>query len=65
VTVITGKQKPRTITELPKTRSLFLDFLDSVYNQKPAGLSLDDIYRVNEIVLGARESAEKRTFVKL
>jgi predicted dehydrogenase len=65
VTVVTGKQKARTITELPKARSLFLDFLDSVYNQKPAGLSLSDIYRVNEIVLGARDSAEKRAFVKL
>jgi predicted dehydrogenase len=64
VTVITGSQKPRTITELPKDRSLFLDFLDSVYNQKPAGLPLSDIYRVNEIVLAARESAEKKTFVK-
>ena len=65
VTAITGKQKARIITELPKARSLFLDFLDSVYNQKPSGLPLGDIYRVNEIVLGARESAEKRTFVKL
>jgi predicted dehydrogenase len=65
VTVIAGGQKPRTITELPKDRSLFLDFLDSVYNQKPAGLPLSDIYRVNEIVLAARESAERRAFVKL
>jgi predicted dehydrogenase len=65
VTVITGKEKARTITELPPSRSLFLDFLDSVYNGKPAGLPLSDIYRVNEIVLGARESAEKRAFVKL
>jgi predicted dehydrogenase len=65
VTVLTGKQKARAITELPKARSLFLDFLDSVYNQKASGLPLGDIYRVNEIVLGARESAEKRTFVKL
>ncbi|HTM49629.1 MAG TPA: Gfo/Idh/MocA family oxidoreductase [Bryobacteraceae bacterium] len=65
VTVISGKQKARTITDLPPTRSLFLDFLDSVYNQKPAGLPLADIYRVNEIVLGAREAAEKGAFVKL
>jgi predicted dehydrogenase len=64
VTVITGGQKPRTVTDLPKSRSLFLDFLDSVYNQKPAGLSLSDIYRVSEIVLAARESAERRAFVK-
>jgi predicted dehydrogenase len=65
VTVVSGKQKPRVISELPKVRSLFLDFLDAVYNQKPSGLPLTDIYRVNEIVLGARESAEKRTYVKL
>ena len=65
VTVVTGKSKARTITELPQGRSLFLDFLDSVYNGKPAGLPLSDIYRVNEIVLAARESAEKRAFVKL
>lgn len=65
VTVVSGRQQPRVITDLPKDRSLFLDFLDSVYNQKPAGLPLNDIYRVNEIVLAARESAERRGFVKL
>ena len=65
VTVIGAGQKPRIITELPKDRSLFLDFLDSIYNGKPAGLPLSDIYRVNEIVLAARESAERRAFVKL
>jgi predicted dehydrogenase len=64
VTVVTGREKPRTVTDLPKDRSLFLDFLDSVYNQKPAGLSLSDVYRVSEIVLAARESAERKTFVK-
>jgi predicted dehydrogenase len=64
VTVVTGREKPRTVTELPKDRSHFLDFLDSVYNQKPAGLSLSDVYRVSEIVLAARESAERRAFVK-
>lgn len=65
VTVISGKQKPRTIRDLPANRSLFLDFLDSVYNGKPAGLPLDDIYRVNEIVLASRDSAERRAFVKI
>jgi predicted dehydrogenase len=65
VTIVTVGEKPRTITDLPKNRSLLLDFLDSVYNGKPAGLPLSDIYKVNEIVLAARESAEKRTFVKV
>src|SRR5262249_54148452 len=55
VTVVTEKEKPRTISALPPNRSLFLDFLDSVYNNKPVGLSMSDIWRVNEIVLAARE----------
>jgi predicted dehydrogenase len=65
VTVISGGEKPRRITDLPPSRSLFLDFLDSVYNGKPAGLPLGDIYRVNEIVLAAREAAERHAFVKV
>ncbi len=55
----TDTQKERLIAPLPPDRSLFGDFLDSVYNGKPAGLSLEDIYRANEIVLAARESAEQ------
>jgi predicted dehydrogenase len=65
VTLMTGKEKPHAITDLPPGGSLFLDFLDSVYNGKPAGLSMPDIWRVNEIVLAARESAERHTMVKL
>jgi predicted dehydrogenase len=65
VTVISEREKPRTITDLPPSRSLFLDFLDSVYNGKPAGLPLSDIYRVNEIVLAAREAAERHALVKV
>ena len=65
LTLITSKEKPRTITDLPPSRSLFLDFLDSVYNGKPVGLSMADIWRVNEIVLAARESAERHAMVKI
>jgi predicted dehydrogenase len=65
VTLVTGKEKPRVLTDLPPAGSLFLDFLDSVYNGKPVGLSIADIWRVNEIVLGARESAERHAIVKL
>ncbi len=65
VTIVTGKEKPHPVTDLPPTRSLFLDFLDSVYNGKPVGLGMPDIWRVNEIVLAARESAERHTMVKI
>ena len=65
VTLITATEKPQKLTDLPPARSLFLDFLDSVYHGKPAGLSLADIYRVSEIVLAARESAEHRKLIRL
>lgn len=60
----TGDQKEQAVEPLPADRSLFVDFLDSVYNGKPAGLSLQDIYRANEIVLAARESAEQGKLVR-
>jgi predicted dehydrogenase len=63
VTLVTGKEKPHAITDLPPGRSLFLDFLASVYRGAPAGLSMADIWRVNEIVLAARESAEQHRMV--
>ena len=56
--LIGGKQKETALSSLPPDRSLFVDFLDSIYNGKPAGLTLAEIYRANEIVLAARESAE-------
>ncbi len=65
VTILRGNRPPEVIRQLPERRSVFLDFLASVYLQRPPALSLEDIYRVNEIVLFARESAEKRQIVKL
>jgi len=65
VTLITGDRAPREIRELPADGSLFLDFIQSVYLGAPSGLSLADIYRANEIVLAARESADRRQIVKL
>jgi len=64
LTLITRKAKPRVVTELPAPRSLFLDFLNSVYHAAPAGLTLSDIYRVNEIVLAAREAAVQRRILR-
>jgi predicted dehydrogenase len=64
LSLITGKEKPRTVTQLPPPGSLFLNFLDFVYNSQANGLPLQDIYRVNEIVLAARESADQGRIVK-
>jgi hypothetical protein len=64
VTLVTDRQEPVTVRDLPPQRSLFLNFLDHVYNGKPTGLSMADIWRANEIVLAAREAAERRVIVK-
>ncbi len=65
VTLVTDKRPPRQIAELPPDGSLFLDFLNSVYNGGPSGLELRDIYRANEIVLAARDSADRREMVRI
>lgn len=65
VTVLSAGRAPRTVTQLPARRWLFVEFLQSVYDGKPESLTLTDIYRVNEIVLAAREAAEKRQIVRL
>jgi len=65
VTVVSQTSKPRVIEKLPPARSLFVDFLESVYLGKTPALSLQDILRVNRIVLLARQSAEERRIVRL
>jgi predicted dehydrogenase len=65
VTLITGDHAPREIRDLPPDESLFVDFLDSVYLGKPAGLSLADIYRVNKIVLAARDAGDSHRIVTI
>jgi predicted dehydrogenase len=65
LTLVTDKRGPRQITDVPPDGSLFIDFLNSVYNGHNAGLVLRDIYRVNEIVLAARDSADRHQFVRL
>jgi predicted dehydrogenase len=65
LTLVTDKRPPRQVTEWPPNESLFIDFLNSVYSGHASGLSLRDIYRVNQIVLAARDSADQHRFVQL
>lgn len=64
VTLVTSDRPPREIRDLPPDGSLFIDFLESVYHGAPTGLSLADIYRANEIVLAARDAADRHQIVK-
>lgn len=65
VTLITRDRPPHPVRDLPPGRSLFVDFLESVYLARPAGLDLKDIYRVNEIVLAARDAADQRRILNI
>jgi predicted dehydrogenase len=65
VTVVSNNHPPRQVTSLPGDGSLFVDFLNSVYNGALAGLDLRDIYRVNEIVLAARDAADRNEILKI
>lgn len=63
VTLVTRSRKPRVVAELPPPGSLFTDFLKSVYLGEKPSLTLFDIYQANQVVLAARESAERHEIV--
>jgi len=65
VTLVTERKPPREVSTLPPDGSLFIDFLESTYLQRPAGLDLKDIFRVNEIVLAARTAADEHRIVRI
>lgn len=65
VTLVTAKNPPQRIINLPPNGSLFLDFLNSVYNGRTSGLELKDIYRVNQIVLAARDAGDRHEMTKV
>ncbi len=65
VTLVSARRKPEVIRDLPPEGSVFVDFLESVYLGKPPALTMAEIWRVNEIVLGAREAAEQGRILKL
>jgi predicted dehydrogenase len=65
LTLVTDLIPSRRLTELPPAKLLFVDFLDSLYQGKPHLIERDDVFRVTEIVLKAREAAESGRVVRL
>lgn len=65
VVVLSEKGKPRKVTPLPPRRSVFLDFVESVYLGRPQSLTLKDIYRVNEITIATHEASVQHSFLKI
>jgi predicted dehydrogenase len=65
LTLVTATEKPREITDLPRHAPLFADFVYSLYGNTPHMISVDDIYRVTEIVLRARDAAESNRILRV
>jgi hypothetical protein len=64
VTLVTASEKPRVLTELPAKQSVFVDYLEAAYNGKAPTLTLEEIWRVNEITLAAHEAAESGKIIR-
>jgi predicted dehydrogenase len=65
VTLISKTSKLTVIDKLPAAGSVFVDFLENAYMNRPATLSLEDIFRACEITIGANEAAVTRRVVSL
>jgi len=65
VTLVTESEGLQEVNPLPAGKSLFLDFLESIYLGKPHMLSATDIFRISEVVLKAREAADTGKVVRI
>ncbi len=65
LTLVTASARSATISDLPAGRRLFVDFLEAIYGGKKHLITIDEIFRVTEIVLKTRESADTGRLIPL
>jgi len=65
VTVMSDQRGREVLRDLPPARSLFSEFLDHIYNNKPVPISWDEIDRSHRVVLGARQAMETGKITRL
>jgi len=65
VTLLTADHEQQTLQAASSTPGLFVDFLESVYAGKPAGLTAQDCYIANQVVLSTREAAKAHRLIRL
>ena len=65
VMLMSGTRRPEIVRDLPPQGSVFVQYLQYAYLGTTPSLTLADIYRTNEIALGARDAAEKGAMVRL
>jgi predicted dehydrogenase len=65
VTLLSEGKKPEVIRDLPPGGSVFLDFLEHIYNGKPTDLPFEDTYKANLVTIAAQEAAVQGKIVKV
>lgn len=65
LTLVTKDQPPQKITDLPKTKPLSVDFIESLHGGPGHQLSRAEIFRVSEQILKSRAAAEEHKIVRL
>jgi predicted dehydrogenase len=65
VTLMTDQSGPEVVRDLPRRQSVFLDFLQSVYQGAKPALSWPEIVRANEVTLAAHMAAGQHRFVAI
>jgi predicted dehydrogenase len=65
VTLMTEKSAPEVVKELPRQQSVFVDYLQSVYQGAKPALSWTEIVRANEATLAAHTAAGLHRFVAI
>ena len=64
VTLITAKQKPHRIKPEP-TPNLFVEFVHALREGRPSRIPADDCFYITEVVLRAREAADRQQLLEL
>ena len=64
LTLVTKTEKPRMISDLPKSKGLAVDFIESLYGGAAHQISRAEIFQLSEIILKARAAAEERKIVR-
>lgn len=65
VTLLAAGRKGEAIKDLPPEGSVFVDFIEHIYNGKPTALPFEDVYRGNLVTIAAQEAAVRGTVVRV
>ena len=65
VTIMSNSAPPRKLESLPPRQEIFIDFLDSVYNNKKPALTVEEIFHVSDVIQAAEDSSRLNRVVKV